>query len=125
MTSFISYLIFSISFILERIIQNINVSDNKQEITEHIEQQQHSANSEVIEQIENIQQRQMQSLASILQTSLSEFATSLGQLPINQSNKSPAEEEQDVTGKLRKRVKLMLNAQSMNLCILSTLQVCR
>ena len=101
------------------------MSDNKQEITEHIEQQQHNANSEVIEQIENIQQRQMQSFASILQTSLSEFTTSPGQLPINQSNKSPTEEDQDVTGKLRKRVKLMLNAQSMNLRILNTLQVCR
>ena len=35
--SFISYLIFSISFILGRTLLNINISDNKQEEIEHTE----------------------------------------------------------------------------------------
>ena len=51
MTSFISYLIFSISFILDRIIQNINMTDNEQEVTEHIEEQQDNANSDAVQQI--------------------------------------------------------------------------
>ena len=37
--SFVSYLIFSLSFILGRIIQIINTRDNEQELTEHIGQQ--------------------------------------------------------------------------------------
>ena len=52
LTKFISYLIFSISFILGRIIQNINTSDNKQEVPESIVQQQSNASSEVVQLIE-------------------------------------------------------------------------
>ena len=66
LTSFISYLIFSIFFILGRIIQNINTSDNKQEVTEHIEQQQDNASSEMVGEIEKFQQKQIQTFTSIL-----------------------------------------------------------
>ena len=52
LTKFISYLIFSISFILGRIIQNINTSDNKQEVPGSIVQQQSNASSEVVQLIE-------------------------------------------------------------------------
>ena len=47
---------FSIFFTLSRIIRNINISDNEQEVTEHIEKQQDIASSEVFQQIEKIQQ---------------------------------------------------------------------
>ena len=48
----------------------------------------------------------MKFFASILQTSFSESTLSLGQLLINQTNKRPTEEDQEVTGKSRKRAKL-------------------
>ena len=47
----------------------------------------------------------MKPFASILQTSLSQFTTSLEQLLINQTIKSPREEDQQVIGKSRKRTK--------------------
>lgn len=49
LTSFISYLIFSIYFILGRIMENINVSDNEQKVTKHIGQQHDNASSKVIQ----------------------------------------------------------------------------
>ena len=91
--SFISYLIFSISLILGRVIKNKNMNDNVQEVTKHIEQQQDNASSYVVQQIEKIQQIQMKSFPLILQTSLSQFRTSLGQLLINQTSKRPTEED--------------------------------
>ena len=47
----------------------------------------------------------MQYFASILETSLPQSTTFLGQLLINQSNKRPLEEHEAVTGKSRKRAK--------------------
>ena len=47
----------------------------------------------------------MQYFASILETSLPQSTTFLGQLLINQSNKRPLEENEAVTGKSRKRAK--------------------
>ena len=91
--SFISYLIFSISLILGRVIKNKNMNDNVQEVTKHIEQHQDNASSHVFQQIEKIQQIQMKSFPLILQTSLSQFRTSLGQLLINQTSKRPTEED--------------------------------
>ena len=91
--SFISYLIFSISLILGRVIKNKNMNDNVQEVTKHIEQHQDNASSYVVQQIEKIQQIQMKSFPLILQTSLSQFRTSLGQLLINQTSKRPTEED--------------------------------
>ena len=49
-----SYLIFSLSFILGRIIQNINTSDNEQEVPEIIVQQQDNARSEVVQKMKRI-----------------------------------------------------------------------
>ena len=91
--SFISYLIFSVSLILGRVIKNKNMNDNVQEVTKHIEQHQDNASSYVFQQIEKIQQIQMKSFPLILQTSLSQFRTSLGQLLINQTSKRPTEED--------------------------------
>ena len=76
-----------------------------QEVTEHIEQHQDNVTPEVVQQIEKIQQKQIQSFASILQTSLFQFTASLAQLLINQNSKSLAEEDQEVTGKSRKSAK--------------------
>ena len=47
----------------------------------------------------------MQYFVSILETSLPQSTTFLGQLLINQSNKSPVKEDEAVTGKSRKRAK--------------------
>ena len=49
LSKFISYLIFSLSFILGRIIQNVNTSDNEQEV-----RQQDNASSEVVHQMKGI-----------------------------------------------------------------------
>ena len=73
--------------------------DNEQKVTEKIEQQQVSASSDAVQEIEKIQQKRMKSFASILQTSLSQFTRSLGQLLINQTSKRLAGEYQEVTGK--------------------------
>ena len=53
-SSFISYLIFPISLILSRIMQNINMSDKEQEVTELIEQQQDNASSGMVKQFQKI-----------------------------------------------------------------------
>ena len=53
-SKFISYLIFSLSFILGRIIQNVNTSDNEQEVPEIIVQQQDNARSEVVQKMKRI-----------------------------------------------------------------------
>ena len=58
--------------------------------------------------------------ASILQTSLSQFTTSLGQLLINQSSKRPTEEDHRLQENQQKGFKLTLNAQKMNLHVLNT-----
>ena len=88
LTSFISYVIFFMSFILGRIIQNINMSDKQPEVTDCTKQQQDKPTAEVVLQIEKNQQEQMQSFASILQTSLSQFITSLGQLLKSEQQKN-------------------------------------
>ena len=62
------------------------MSDNEQEVTEHIEHQHdNTPNWNKSAKADGI-------FASILQTSLSQFTTSLGQLVINQNSKRPAEE---------------------------------
>ena len=81
------------------------MSDIKQEVTKYTEQQQDNGSSEVVQQTEKIQQKQILSFALILHTCLSQFTTSLGQLLINQNSKRLAEEDQEVTGKSRKRAK--------------------
>ena len=81
------------------------MSDNEQEVTEHIAKKQDNAISKVVQQIEKIQQKQTQFFASILQTYLSQFTTSLGKPLINQNSKKPAAEDQEGTGKSRERAK--------------------
>ena len=104
------------------------MSDNEQEVTEHMAQQQDNASSDVVQQIENFNLVELKKFnstktdkfASILQTSLSQFTTSLGQLLINLSSKRPTEEDHRLQENQQKGFKLALNAQKMNLHVLNT-----
>ena len=64
------------------------MSDKQPEVTDCTKQQQDKAATEVVLQIEKNQQKQMQSFSSILQTSLSQFITSLGQLLKSEQQKT-------------------------------------
>ena len=63
------------------------MSDKQPEVTDCTKQQD-KPTAEVVLQIEKNQQEQMQSFASILQTSLSQFITSLGQLLKSEQQKT-------------------------------------
>ena len=64
------------------------MSDKQPEVTDCTKQQQDKAATEVVLQIEKNQQKQMQSFSSILQTNLSQFITSLGQLLKSEQQKT-------------------------------------
>ena len=104
------------------------MSDNEQEVTEHMAQHQDNASSDVVQQIEKFNLAELKKFnstkidkfASILQTSLFQFTTSLRQLLINQTSKRQTEEDHSLQENQQKGLKLMLNAQSMKLHVLNT-----
>ena len=120
--------LFYIFYFRQNNTNNINMSDNEQEVTEHMAQHQDNASSDVVQQIEKFNLAELKKFnstkidkfASILQTSLSQFTTSLRQLLINQTSKRQTEEDHSLQENQQKGLKLMLNAQSMKLHVLNT-----